>query len=100
MHSANFGSNIFKKPRGFYVRESEEIIPAVNEESVQILKESMKASAGKKLYFMLVGEGYYFLRADLINEGFVEGIDFVNAMQFLSDAHGIPLDTYNFVKAL
>lgn len=92
--------NVERLRQVFYLREGEEIIPAVNEESVQILKESMKASAGKKLYFMLVGEGYYFLRADLINEGFVEGRDFVNAMQFLSDAHGIPLDTYNFVKAL
>lgn len=92
--------NVERLRQVFYLREGEEIIPAVNEESVQILKESMKASAGKKLYFMLVGEGYYFLRADLINEGFVEGRDFVNAMQFLSDAHGVPLDTYNFVKAI
>ena len=84
----------------FSVQEGEEIIPAVNQESLNVLKESMKASAGKKVYFILISNDYYSLRADLMKNGFVEGRDFVNAVQFLSDAHGVPLDTHNLLKAL
>ena len=86
--------------KAFRVQEGEEIIPAVNMESVAALKASMKASAGSKLYFILIGKDYHFLRADLMRAGFVEGRDFINAVQFLSNAQGLPLDTYNFVKAL
>ena len=84
----------------FYLQEGEEIIPAVNMDSVQVLKESMKASAGKKVYFILISNDYRFVRADLIKDGFVEGRDFVNAVHFLSDAHGVNLDTHNLLKAL
>ena len=86
--------------KAFRVQEDEEIIPAVNMESVAALKESMKASAGSKLYFILIGNDYRFLRADLMNDGFAEGRDFVNAVQFLSAIHGAPYDTHDFVKAL
>ena len=86
----------------FYVQEGEELIPAINQESVNVLKESMKVSAGKKIYFLLIGS-YEILRDDLIKEGFVEGRDFVNAVQFLSPMHGIPMDIYYenlLIKAL
>ena len=86
--------------KAFKVQEGEEIIPAVNQDSLNILKESIKKSAGTKVYFILISNYYYFVRADLMKVGFVEGRDFVNAIQFLSDAHGVKLDTYNFVKAL
>ena len=86
-------SNIEFTKRAFYVQEGEEIIPAVNQESVQALKESMKAAEGSKLDFILIG-GYENLRAELMKEGFVEGRDFINAVQFLSPIHGIPINIY------
>ena len=83
----------------FYIRDDEEIIPAVNQNSFIELVNSMKNSVGKKIYFILIG-GYENLRAELTRVGFVEGRDFVNAVIFLSNAHGVSLDTYNFIKAL
>ena len=87
----------------FIVREGEEIIPAVNQASVQALIESMKASAGKKFYFILITNDYKFLSAYLINAGFVEGRDFIDAMNFLSPIHGAPMNMYyenSLIKAL
>ena len=92
----NFLINVFR------LQEGEEIISAVNQESVQVLKESMKASAGKKVYFILIS-GYEILRAELMKEGFVEGRDFINAVQFLSSANGIPMNVFYenlLIKAL
>ncbi|MBQ9486388.1 MAG: hypothetical protein IJU91_01110 [Selenomonadaceae bacterium] len=80
--------------RVFYVQAGEEIIPAVNQESVQALKESMKSTAGSKLYFILIGIGYEIVRAELMKEGFAEGRDFINAVEFLSPIHGIPMNMY------
>ena len=93
-------ANLELLKKAFRVREGEEIIPAVNNKSVQALADSMKASAGKKVYFILISNYYLFVRADLINAGFVEGRDFVNAVQFLSETHGVKLETNNFIKAL
>ena len=84
----------------FYIKEDEEIVPFVDMESIQILKDCMKRSAGNEIYFIFIGNYYPIVRAELIKEGFVEGRDFLDAMQFLSEAHGVPLNTYNFVKAL
>ena len=84
--------NIEFTKRAFYVQEGEEIIPAVNQESVQALKETMRASAGSKVYFILIGNSYEIVRAELMKEGFVEGRDFINAVQFLSPIHGIPMN--------
>ncbi len=86
--------------RVFYVQAGEEIIPAVNQESLAALKESMKAAEGSKLYFILISNGYEIVRAELMKEGFAEGKNFINATQFLSDAQGVPLYTPIFVKAL
>ena len=72
----------------FNVREDEEIIPFVGQESLNALAKSMFESRGKKVYFMLLGQ-YYQLRPQLINSGFVEGRDFVNAAVFLSNANGV-----------
>ena len=57
----------------------------------------MNKSRGKKGFFILF-EGYYNLRQYLINKGFVEGQDFINAAMFLSDANGVWLNTYNVVR--
>ena len=84
----------------FYVRDNEEIIPAVNQESLKQLVGSMKAAGGKKVYFIYVGAAYGGVRFELMKAGFVENRDFIDISNFLSELHGAPLDTYPFVKLL
>lgn len=83
----------------FFIKEDEEIIPYVGQESLNALVQSMKESKDKKVYFMFLGQ-YRQLRSQLTDYGFVEGRDFVNAAIFLSDANGVPLNTYDLVKAM
>ena len=92
--------NIDALKRFFFIREDEEIIPLENQESFNVLVNSMKNSLGKKIFLILFLEGYPQLRLSLINAGFVEGRDFINAAMFLSDANGVPLNTYELVKAM
>lgn len=84
----------------FTVQEGEDIILAKDLNSMNLLKKSMKESAGKKIHFILIALYYDELRNDLMKDGFVEGRDFINALAFLSDAHGLPLDTHIFVGLL
>ena len=90
--------NIDALKKFFWIQDNEEIIPLENQESFQRLVNSMKESSGKKVFFILFFEGYPQLRALLINAGFVEGRDFINAMMFLSDANGILLNTYPLIR--
>lgn len=92
--------NIDALKHTFFIRQDEEIIPLENQESFNVLANSMKNSLGKKIFFILFLEGYPQLRLSLINAGFVEGRDFINAAMFLSDANGVPLNTYELVKAM
>ena len=84
----------------FYVRDNEEIIPAVNQESFMQLINSMKEAGGKKMYFIFAGAAYGGVRVELMKSGFVEGRDFIDASNFLSELHGAPLDTHSFIKLL
>ena len=81
----------------FGVKSNEEIIPFENQESLNALIISMKNSLGKKIFFILLDE-YYQLRIALIQMGFVEGRDFINAAMFLSDANGVTIKTYELVR--
>ena len=92
--------NIDALKRFFLIREDEEIITLENQESFNVLVNSMRNSLGKKIFFILFLNGYAQLRFALINAGFVEGRDFINAEMFLSDANGVPLNTYQLVKAM
>ena len=57
----------------------------------------MRNSAGKKIYFILMGEIYPQLRAVLIQLGFVEWRDFINGEIFLSEMHGVKFDSYPLI---
>ena len=81
----------------FLVRDDEQIISLVNQESFQTLIKSMAESRGKKVFFILF-EQYNKLRDDLKKAGFVEGQDFINATKFLSDANGVQLNTCNLIR--
>lgn len=83
----------------FQIKANEEIIPAPGPESLNDLAESMKKSKGKKLY-ILVLPMYPYCRHFLTQVGFVEGRDFINGLNFLSDAQGVPLNPYKLIKLM
>lgn len=81
----------------FAVRDDEEIIPFAGSDSIQFLIDFMKENFGKKLFFILFRD-YWQLRIVLLQSGFVEGRDFINAAMFLTEANGINLNTYPVVR--
>ena len=85
--------------KNFAVKDDEEIISLTTDDSISVLLDYITESRGKKVIFILFS-AYYQMLPHLINAGFVEGQDFINAALFLSDANGIPLNTYQFVKAM
>lgn len=82
----------------FKVSDTEEIIAATSNESLNKLIESMKNFGGKKIYFTLISTPGF--EEFLTRAGFIEGKDFINAMTLLSDAHGVPMPTQAIVKFL
>lgn len=83
--------------RFFQIRDDEEIILAENQESLQKLIDAMKLSAGKKIFFIVIPEFPFQI---LIQAGFVYGRDFFNGFDFLSEAHGVPLNSYPLIQAM
>ena len=81
----------------FSVRKDESIILAESEQSFQKLIDAMKKAKGKKVFFIVLPNFPFNL---LIQEGFVPGKDFVNGLEFLSEAQGLPLNSYPFVLAM
>lgn len=81
----------------FAVRPDEEIIPVNGNESLQKLVDAMKNSRGRKIFFIVVPKFPFQI---LIQAGFVPGRDFINGMEFLSEVHGKPLDSYPLIKSL
>ena len=89
--------NVDATKKIFSIRDDEEIILADNSNALQKLIDAMKLSKGKKIFFILT-PGFPF--QILIQAGFVYGRDFFNGMEFLSEAHGVPFDSYPLVKAM
>ena len=81
----------------FSVRDDEDIILADNPESLRKLIYAMKKAEGKKIFFIVLPNFPFNL---LIQEGFIPGKDFVNGLEFLSEAQGLPLNSYPFVQAM
>ena len=81
----------------FYIRPDEEIIAADNQASFQKLLNIMHVSRGKKIFFIVVRNFPFQI---LAQAGFVAGKDFVNGLDFLSEAHGVPLNSNALVKAM
>lgn len=80
----------------FYVRDDEQIIPAEDNESLKKLIDAMNASRGKKVFFIMIPFPFQIL----VDAGFEPGKDFINGLEFLSEAHGVPLNSYELIKAL
>ena len=79
----------------FRVRENEEIILLENRNSLQKLVDSMKAAQGKKVFFIMAQNFPFNM---LVKAGFVFGRDFLNAIEFLSEEQGVPLNSYKLLK--
>ena len=90
-------NNIDATKKIFLVRDDEEIFLAEDQSSLQKLIDAMNDSRGKKIFFILM-LGFPF-RA-LTEAGFVFGRDFLNGFDFLSEAHGLPLNSHQFIKAM
>ena len=91
--------NIEFLKQAFYIRDDEEIIPYESPESLKKLVKSIKKSRGKNIFFILLTE-YGDIRETLQSDGLEEWTHFVNAVDFLSDAHGIPFKSYFIVQAM
>lgn len=84
----------------FYVQPNEEIILADSPASLQTLINSMQKFKGKKIYFLLLPNEFSQVQEILIRAGFSPSKDFLNVMEFLSDAEGVPLNSYSLLKLL
>ena len=92
-------NNLEPMKKVFGVDDKEEVILAIGMESLKQLIDSMKKSNGAKLYFILTAQ-FPGVHATLTREGFKDGKDFVNGLIFLSEAYGVPMNSYPLIKAL
>ena len=81
----------------FLIRPDEEIIPAENQQSLQILIDAMRFYRGKKVFFIIVADLPF---NELIKAGFVYGQDFLDGTGFFSELQGFPLDSHRLIKAM
>ncbi len=81
----------------FSVKPNEEIILFESEESLDKLINEMKNSRSEKVFFIMIMNFPFDI---LINAGFVYGQDFLDGMEFFSEAQGFPLNSYPFIKAM
>ena len=81
----------------FAVRNDEDIIAADSQAALKKLLDAMKKARGKKIFFICVPNFPFGVRTQA---GFVAGKDFVNGMDFMSEAHGVPLNSYPLIQAM
>lgn len=81
----------------FSVSNDEEIITAENQSSMKKLLDAMKKARGKKIFFIVMPN---FPFSALTKEGFVFGKDFVNGLDFLTEAQGVPPNSHALIKAM
>ena len=92
-------NNLEPMKKVFGVDANEEVILAIGAESFKQLVDSMKKSNGSKLYFIITAQ-FPGVQAALTRAGFKDGKDFLNGLMFLSEAHGVPMNSYSLIKAL
>ena len=101
---ANKGRAFFVAPNNvdfvkkvFSVRADEQIIRAEDNDALNKLLTAMKNFRGQKVFFIMIPN---FPFQVLIKAGFEPGKDFVSGIEFLSEAHGVPLNSYPLIKAM
>ena len=83
----------------FSVKDDEEIISAKGKQSLNELINLMRQANGTKVYFIVIN-GYDVICDKLKKAGFIEYKDFLDGRIFLSEIHGVPLDTHFLIKDL
>ena len=81
----------------FSIRNDEKIITADNNDSLNKLLDAMKRARGKKVFFIMLPNFPFQI---LTQAGFTPGNDFVNGLEFLSEAQGVPLNSYPLIQAM
>ena len=81
----------------FSIRADEEVITAENQDSLRKLLDAMNASRGKKVFFIMLANFPFQI---LTQAGFEPGKDFLNGLDFLSEAQGVPLNSYQLIQAM
>ena len=81
----------------FSVKDDEEIIIISYDSPMEKLIGIMNESRGKKVFFIMAPDFPFDV---LIQAGFVANGDFFDCFEFLSDAQGLPLDSYPLIWAL
>ena len=85
--------------KNFLVRDDEEIIPADSEKSLPILVCAMGKARGQKIFFIVVPD-FQIVNIVLTKIDFVQGKDFLNGLEFLSEAQGVPMNSYPLIQAM
>ena len=67
--------------------------------SLKILVDTMRNSKGKQVAFLVINE-FQEVGRILTNAGFTFGKDFLNGIEFLSDAEGVPFDSRFMLRLL
>lgn len=81
----------------FSVHDNEEVILVDYDSTLGKLIDVMKNSRGKKIFFFMLPN---FPFQALTNAGFTADEDFVNCFEFLSEVHGLPLNSYPLIQAM
>ena len=90
-------SDLNKLVEKFSVKSGEDILIVEPGAPLQNLIDLIKTSRDEKFFFIMLPNFPFQI---LIQEGLVKGKDFLNGVEFLSEAHGVPLNSYEFVKAM
>ena len=85
----------------FAIKDDELIIDASTSDAGKKLLDAMTKFKGQKIFFILAGN-YFQIRWFLLNQKFVENVDFVNGFMFLSEQAGVKVsfDTKPLLQAL
>ena len=81
----------------FSIRDDEEIILAENQESLNKLLDAMNASRGKKVFFIMLPKFPFQI---LTQAGFAEDKDFMNGLDFFSEAQNFPMSPWPLIQAM
>ena len=89
--------NVEAIKKTFSIRNDELIIRAEGDAPLKKLIAEMKKAHGKKVFFILLPNFPFNV---LIKAGFAFGKDFLNGIEFLSDANGVQLNSYPLIQAM
>ena len=86
----------------FAVQDGEEILTLSPDNSIKNLIDSMTEARGNSIFFLVIfrDEIYNQVKDILKKFEFIENQDFINGKDFLSEIHGVPLNSWEMIKNL